>query len=167
MRDLALLTSSCLPPFHCLYQNWKDVPWPGIESRTSLMNSTESSTELRSPVDWNATFMHNRWLMAQKSLNMIEKMMVPNIIEYYIINCAIPSIITIKNRYQIDFGKPAYRGGITVKFHQISYSQIPHKFIQKTVVSPYWGWDCCSCGKWNRIGIMVWMHQLCSTTPTQ
>ena len=37
---------------------------------------------------------------------MIEKMMYPNIIDYYIINCAIPSIITIKNRYQIDFGKP-------------------------------------------------------------
>ena len=45
--------------------------------------------------------------MAKKSLNMIEKMMDPNIIDYYIINCAIPSIITIENRYQIDFGKPA------------------------------------------------------------
>ena len=37
---------------------------------------------------------------------MIEKMMDPNIIDYYIIDCAIPSIITIENRYQIDFGKP-------------------------------------------------------------
>ena len=45
--------------------------------------------------------------MAKKSLNMIEKMMDPNIIDYYIINCAIPSIITIENRYQIDFGEPA------------------------------------------------------------
>ena len=44
---------------------------------------------------------------------MIEKMMDPNIIDYYIINCAIPSIITIKNRYQIDFGKPEYRQGQT------------------------------------------------------
>ena len=44
--------------------------------------------------------------MAKKSLNMIEKMMDPNIIDYYIINCAIPLIITIENRYQIDFGKP-------------------------------------------------------------
>ena len=34
-------------------------------------------------------------------------MMDPNIIDYYLINCAIPSIITIENRYQIDFGKPA------------------------------------------------------------
>ena len=50
--------------------------------------------------------------MAKKSLNMIEKMMDPNIIDYYIINCAIPSIITIENRYQIDFGKPAYLIGI-------------------------------------------------------
>ena len=33
-------------------------------------------------------------------------MMDLNIIDYYIINCAIPSIVTIKNRYQIDFGKP-------------------------------------------------------------
>ena len=47
--------------------------------------------------------------MAKKSLNMIEKMMDPNIIDYYIINCAIPSIITIiENRYQIDFGKPVW-----------------------------------------------------------
>ena len=46
--------------------------------------------------------------MAKKSLNMIEKMMDPNIIDYYIINRAIPSIITIENRYQIDFGKPEY-----------------------------------------------------------
>ena len=44
--------------------------------------------------------------MAKKSLNMIEKMMDPNIIDYNIINCAIPSIITIENRYHIDFGKP-------------------------------------------------------------
>ena len=36
----------------------------------------------------------------------MEKMIDPNIIDYYIINCAIPSIITIENRYQIDFGKP-------------------------------------------------------------
>ena len=41
----------------------------------------------------------------------MEKMIDPNIIDYYIINCAIPSIITIENRYQIDFGKPG------MKFH--------------------------------------------------
>ena len=46
--------------------------------------------------------------MAKKLLNMIEKMMDTNIIDYYIINCAIPSIITIENCYQIDFGKPAF-----------------------------------------------------------
>ena len=44
--------------------------------------------------------------MAEKSLNMMGKMMYPNIIDYYMINCAIPSLITIENRYQIDFGKP-------------------------------------------------------------
>ena len=44
--------------------------------------------------------------MAKKSSNMIERMMDPNIIDYYMISCAIPSIITIENRYQIDFGKP-------------------------------------------------------------
>ena len=49
--------------------------------------------------------------MAQKSLNMMEKMMDSNIIDYYIINCAIPSIMIIENRYQIDFGKP---GGGTI-----------------------------------------------------
>ena len=47
--------------------------------------------------------------MAKKSLNMIEKMMDPNIIDYYIINCAIPSIITIENCYQINFGKPGWQ----------------------------------------------------------
>ena len=31
-----------------------------------------------------------------------------NSIDYYIINCAIPSIITIENRYHIDFGKPVH-----------------------------------------------------------
>ena len=39
--------------------------------------------------------------MAKKLLNMIEKMTDPDIIDYYIINSAIPLIITI------DFGKPA------------------------------------------------------------
>ena len=38
---------------------------------------------------------------------MIEKMMDP-IFDYYIINCTIPSIVTIENRYQIDFCKPDY-----------------------------------------------------------
>ena len=42
--------------------------------------------------------------MAKNLLNMMEKIMDPNIIDYYIVNCAIPSIITIC--YQIDFGKP-------------------------------------------------------------
>ena len=43
--------------------------------------------------------------MAKQSLNMREKMMDPNIKDYYIIDWAILSIITIENRYQIDFGK--------------------------------------------------------------
>ena len=44
--------------------------------------------------------------MAEKSSNMMEKIMDANIIDYYIINCAIPSKIAIENRYQINFGKP-------------------------------------------------------------
>ena len=36
----------------------------------------------------------------------MEKMMDPNIIDYYIINCAIPLIMTIENLYRIDFGRP-------------------------------------------------------------
>ena len=43
---------------------------------------------------------------------MIEKMIDHNIIDYYIINWAIPSIITIENRYQIDFRKPVCRCGV-------------------------------------------------------
>ena len=38
---------------------------------------------------------------------MMDKMMDPNIIDYYIINCAITSIVTIEKCYQLDFGKPA------------------------------------------------------------
>ena len=44
--------------------------------------------------------------MAKKSLKMMGKMMDLNIIDYFIIKCAIQSIITIENGYQIDFGKP-------------------------------------------------------------
>ena len=36
----------------------------------------------------------------------MQKMMDPNLIDYYIINCAKPLKITIKNSYQIDFGNP-------------------------------------------------------------
>ena len=39
---------------------------------------------------------------------MNEKMMNPDIIDYYMFNCTIPSIITIKNCYQIDFSKPVH-----------------------------------------------------------
>ena len=35
--------------------------------------------------------------------------MDPNSIDYYIIDCAIPPIITIKNPYQIDFCNPGSR----------------------------------------------------------
>ena len=56
--------------------------------------------------------------MAEKSLNMMEKMRDPNIIDYYIINCAIPSVITIENRYLIDFGKPGYVAYHKAEFHQ-------------------------------------------------
>ena len=38
----------------------------------------------------------------------MEKMMDPNIIDYYIMDCAIPSKITIEYRYQIEFGKPDF-----------------------------------------------------------
>ena len=43
--------------------------------------------------------------MTKESLKMTEKMMDPNIIDYDIINYAIPSIIAIKNCDQINFGK--------------------------------------------------------------
>ena len=42
--------------------------------------------------------------MAQKQLNMMGKVMDPNLIYYNINNCAIPSKITIEYRYQTDFG---------------------------------------------------------------
>mgnify|MGYP001804374394 CR=1 FL=1 len=43
-------------------------------------------------------------------------MMDPNSIDYYIIDCAIPSIITIEKRYQIDFGNPDSNKIITLFF---------------------------------------------------
>ena len=39
----------------------------------------------------------------RSQLTMVEKMMDPNLISYYTIDYAIPSIITIENRYQISF----------------------------------------------------------------
>ena len=70
------------------------------------MEGNKSNTEPSSPLHWVPSIIHNILFMAKKSLNMMERMMDPNIIDYYIINCAIPSIFTIENRYQIDFGKP-------------------------------------------------------------
>ena len=70
------------------------------------MPSNYTRTAPGSPHDAVSSFMYNRLLMAKKSLNMIEKMMDPNISDYYVMNCAIPSIITIENRYRIDFGTP-------------------------------------------------------------
>ena len=62
------------------------------------MKSNNSNTELSSAHVVNASIMHNIQLIAKKSLNMIEKMMDPNITDYYIFNCAIPLIITIENQ---------------------------------------------------------------------
>ena len=70
--------------------------------------------------------------MAKKSLNMIEKMMDANIIDYYIIDCAIPSIITIENCYQIDFDKPVggYLIHFEMRFHNpLSIFLIPNMLI--------------------------------------
>ena len=38
---------------------------------------------------------------------------------------------------------------------------------KKSVFPPLWGRDCCSSSKWNPVELIVSMHQLCSTTPTQ
>ena len=83
-RHLAL-TSSCFP---FLLLHIKTKP------RTSRMKSSNSTTEPSSPLVKLSSNKGNRWLMAEKSLNMMGKMMYPNIIDYYIINCAIPSIIS-------------------------------------------------------------------------
>ena len=105
MRDLAL-TSNCLSLFIVASRNYKHILRTGIEPGTYLMESNISTTEPCSPLDVQASIMHDRWLMAKNSLNMMEKMMDPNVIDYDIINCAIQSIFTIQNLYQIDFGKP-------------------------------------------------------------
>ena len=44
--------------------------------------------------------------MAQKSLNMMEKMVDPDLIDYYIVNFAMPLKLTIVYRYHIDFDNP-------------------------------------------------------------
>ena len=98
MRDLALLTSSCLPLFIVAYQNRKDVRCPGIKPRTSLMESNKSSTVPGYPYDVLLSFMHNRWLMAKKSLNIIEKMMDPNIIDYRVLHNQLCNTIDNHNR---------------------------------------------------------------------
>ena len=40
-------------------------------------------------------------------------------------------------------------------FHHIPFTQFPHRLIQKTVISPYWGRDCCSSGIWKPIEKIV------------
>ena len=44
--------------------------------------------------------------MAQKSLTKMEKMVDPNLIDYYIVNFAMPLKITIVYRYHIGFDNP-------------------------------------------------------------
>ena len=61
------------------------------------MQSNDTRTAPGFPHDMASSFMYDKSLMAKKSLNMIEKMMDPNIIDYYIINCAIPSKIVTKS----------------------------------------------------------------------
>ena len=68
-----------------------------------------STTELCSILRVKLSIMENRCFLAKNPLHMMEKMMDPNITDYYIINCAIPSIITIRDRYQIDFGSLVYK----------------------------------------------------------
>ena len=41
-----------------------------------------------------------------------------------------------------------------------------HLAEAKSVVSRDWCQGCSSTGEWNSIRILVWTHQLCSTTPT-
>ena len=92
------------------------------------MDSNKSTTELCSPLDETSSIMDNRWLMAKKSLSMMEKMMYPNIIDYYVISCAIPAIITIttENRYQIDFGLP---GGHRPCIHYEILSDLWYQYL--------------------------------------
>ena len=70
--------------------------------------------------------------MAKKSLNMIEKLMDPNIIDYHIINCAIPLIITIENCYQIDFGKPGENNGAQLDLNAYTSSCVTFLCLQFT-----------------------------------
>ena len=74
--------------------------------------------------------------MAKKSLNMTEKMMDPNIIDYYIVNRAIPSIITIENRYKIDFGKPDFKTVVCTMYHVtcgVYRVACTYKYIEKLI----------------------------------
>ena len=102
------LTWHCLPLFIVAYQKWIHSRCPEIEPRTFRIASNKSYTEPCSPLTVKGIVMDSGWLVAKKSLNMMENMMDPNIIDYDIINCAIPSIITFGNCYQIDFGKPSW-----------------------------------------------------------
>ena len=106
MRDLTLLTSSCLPIFIVAYQNRKMFHGREYPGPPSCKATTLALSQALHMINFIILCTIDDF-MAKKSLNMIERMMDPNIIDYYMISCAIPSIITIENRYQIDFGKPA------------------------------------------------------------
>ena len=94
MWVLLALTSSCLTLFilHIKTEN------------KSLHQELDLSQQL---CHWDMRLpyiLNYRLLMAQKQLNMVGKVMDPNLINYNIINCAIPSKITIEYRYQNEFG---------------------------------------------------------------
>ena len=44
----------------------------------------------------------------------MEKMMDPNLVDYNLVDCAIPLKIAMENRYQIDFGNPADVNGLVM-----------------------------------------------------
>ena len=94
-------------PFYCCISKLKTNSLTGYRPRDLVHGKRQMQYWATLPTCEKPCVMHNRSFMAQKSLNMIEKIMDLNIIDYYIINCAKPSIITIEKRYQMDFGKPA------------------------------------------------------------
>ena len=79
------LTWRCLPLFIVAYQKWIHSRCPEIKPRTFRIASNKSYTEPCSPLTVKGIVMNSRWLVAKKSLNMMENMMDPNIIDYTVL----------------------------------------------------------------------------------
>ena len=109
MRVLLALTSSCLPLFIVAYKSWKYIPWPGIGIKLNSGPSTWEAVVLPLSYAYPMTksyllcIIDDRWLKKIEYDGSDDGSQYNWLLHNQLCN---PSIITIENRYQTDFGNP-------------------------------------------------------------